>query len=254
MIMRDKLKSREYFEMFIEKRNSSHTKRKIKFERGKIPTSRIQAVKSDMAIGLIKRNVAMYSMGNSVEDLNLDLPEVLDLICEYWPGTWKIANNEGQNLNQYSATAYKDLLRIVSISFLLDIPDDQFFKIIKAIDKDQVKDLVLEEIIVAKISDREQLNKESYLEYFFIPEMFKSLRSAILTKNKLDSEKLVKHFIEEEWFLIQDESHTSEHNTYFGYWCFGAAAITCIKGLDDSSYRDHPYYPKDLADYYRANQ
>jgi hypothetical protein len=33
---------------------------------------------------------------------------------------------------------------------------------------------------------------------------------------------------------------------YSGYWCYEAAAVTKILQIDDSSYRDNEYYPRDL--------
>lgn len=48
------------------------------------------------------------------------------------------------------------------------------------------------------------------------------------------------------------ESHTKgrDHN-YKGYWSFEAAAISVLLEIDDSSYRDKPFYPAELADYGR---
>ncbi|MFT4020170.1 MAG: DUF1911 domain-containing protein [Acinetobacter sp.] len=44
-----------------------------------------------------------------------------------------------------------------------------------------------------------------------------------------------------------------EYMPYYGYWSFEAAAVCIINNIDDSSFRDHIYYPKDLADWARAN-
>ncbi|QIM16613.1 DUF1911 domain-containing protein [Leucobacter insecticola] len=33
---------------------------------------------------------------------------------------------------------------------------------------------------------------------------------------------------------------------YSGYWCFEAAAVTQLLGIDDSLYRDNEYYPRDI--------
>jgi hypothetical protein len=33
---------------------------------------------------------------------------------------------------------------------------------------------------------------------------------------------------------------------YSGYWCFEAAAVVKLLGIDDSSFRDNEYYPADL--------
>lgn len=47
---------------------------------------------------------------------------------------------------------------------------------------------------------------------------------------------------------------TDEYSNYEGYWAFEAAAVCVIHGIDDSSFRDHLVYPKDLADWARTHQ
>lgn len=39
--------------------------------------------------------------------------------------------------------------------------------------------------------------------------------------------------------------------TYVGYWAIEAAAVALLLQMDDSAFRDHPLYPKDLADFAR---
>jgi hypothetical protein len=41
-------------------------------------------------------------------------------------------------------------------------------------------------------------------------------------------------------------------DTLFVDFAFEAALAVCAYDLDDTSFRDHPYYPRDLVDYYRA--
>lgn len=50
-------------------------------------------------------------------------------------------------------------------------------------------------------------------------------------------------------------SHTKgrEHN-FLGYWSFEAAAVSVLLDIDDSGYRDHEFYPKDMADFGRAHK
>jgi len=38
---------------------------------------------------------------------------------------------------------------------------------------------------------------------------------------------------------------------YEGYWCWEAAAVAVMMDIDDTSFRDHEHYPKDLADWAR---
>jgi hypothetical protein len=50
----------------------------------------------------------------------------------------------------------------------------------------------------------------------------------------------------EYWYGFHKEPET-EH--YFGYWAFDIAVCAKAFGLDDSSFCDHKYYPRDLAHY-----
>lgn len=40
---------------------------------------------------------------------------------------------------------------------------------------------------------------------------------------------------------------------FFGYWAFEAGMVTLLWNIDDTPYRELPYYPKDLVDHARAN-
>jgi Domain of unknown function (DUF1911)/Domain of unknown function (DUF1910) len=68
---------------------------------------------------------------------------------------------------------------------------------------------------------------------------------------------LVKEFVEN-WYKRMKSCywhgmHTGNGFGYFGYWCFEAALVTVLFDIDDTSYRDHLVYPKDLVNWYRAN-
>lgn len=47
---------------------------------------------------------------------------------------------------------------------------------------------------------------------------------------------------------IDDEGHGG----YCGYWCFELAALCYLKNIDDSSFREHITYPKDLVNFARS--
>ncbi|MFV8603946.1 PoNe immunity protein domain-containing protein [Ralstonia pseudosolanacearum] len=49
------------------------------------------------------------------------------------------------------------------------------------------------------------------------------------------------------------DSHTKGRlHSYYGYWSFEAAAIAVELDIDDSSFRDKPFYPAELADFGRS--
>lgn len=61
------------------------------------------------------------------------------------------------------------------------------------------------------------------------------------------------------WYRQMEDQGTGQSGrqqkgnlSFVGYWCLEAAAAVVIAGLDDSTLRDHPHYPADLADFWRA--
>jgi len=45
---------------------------------------------------------------------------------------------------------------------------------------------------------------------------------------------------------------TPTNAAYHGYWAWEVALVVVFFSIDDSSFADHPFYPKDLVDYARA--
>ena len=45
------------------------------------------------------------------------------------------------------------------------------------------------------------------------------------------------------------DRHKRAPENHFGYWAFETGMLTALNGLDDSSYRDLNFYPRDLVDY-----
>jgi hypothetical protein len=85
-----------------------------------------------------------------------------------------------------------------------------------------------------------------------VPEIFKTLREAVAEPDKAEASRLVEVFVRREWYKKHTGagwhgSHKSAFDAYSGYWCFEAAAVVKIRGLDDSAFRDWKYYPKDLV-------
>ncbi|MFH6985241.1 PoNe immunity protein domain-containing protein [Marinoscillum luteum] len=150
------------------------------------------------------------------------------------------------------------MLWMLSLGYLLDVSNEEFKKLVEVIDQDKVKDKLYEFIISAKLEDRKFIEEESYRDVFYIRDIFSKLRDATQVHDQMEAASLIKGFLNKDWYKGHKDagwynSHQSRYDTYSGYWCFEAAAVTCIMGLDDSSYRDQQYYPKDLVHYYRAN-
>jgi hypothetical protein len=249
--MRDKLKDIQYW---IDRISQTENLRKIRFEKlqnGLISTDRINIVKQDLVNSYLRSIFSKYSAGSILFNFKDDLIKAIELTNVSWDGFWLI-EREGKKLNQYGLSPYDEMLWMLSLGYLLDVSDEDFKKLVEVIDRDGVKDFLFEFIIRAKIKNRQPITEESYQEFFGVPQTFEKLRQAIAETNKSKAEKLVKEFITKDWYKNHKDagwynSHKSKHDTYFGYWSFETAAVVKIMGLDDSSFIDCQYYPKDLV-------
>ncbi|MEL4445451.1 PoNe immunity protein domain-containing protein, partial [Acinetobacter baumannii] len=68
------------------------------------------------------------------------------------------------------------------------------------------------------------------------------------TADEVDRPALMSAYMDEWYGASKREPYHDRHKSsqFPGYWSLEAAAITVILRIDDSSYRDKPYYPKDL--------
>jgi hypothetical protein len=248
--MRDKNKLTADFKTFITENELSNNRRIEKIQNGLISADRLNIVKQEMSKNYLYTAISKYSDGYLCNALAADINNAIQYAYESWDGFWKLRDTEGKQHDQYILSAYDEMLWMLSLGYLLNIPEEYFLKLVEVIDRDKVKDKLFEFIIRAKIKDRPVLTEESYIEHFNVPQIFEKLRTAI-DKPKAEAEKLVKEFIEKDWYKNHKgagwyDSHKGKHNTYFGYWSFETAAVVKIMGLDDRTFRDCSYYPKEL--------
>jgi len=55
------------------------------------------------------------------------------------------------------------------------------------------------------------------------------------------------------WGWAPDPDQRPYPDNLFGDFAFEVALAVCAYDIDDAGFRDHPYYPADLVDHYRAN-
>ncbi|WP_448134974.1 PoNe immunity protein domain-containing protein [Stenotrophomonas rhizophila] len=68
---------------------------------------------------------------------------------------------------------------------------------------------------------------------------------------------LMATYLDEWYHASRREPYVDQHDrsgvAFYGYWSWEAAATTVVLGIDDSSYGDMAFYPKDLADFARSH-
>ncbi|MBV8252589.1 MAG: DUF1911 domain-containing protein [Chitinophaga sp.] len=155
-------------------------------------------------------------------------------------------------------SAYADMLEMVSIGYLLQIPDDKFNGIVHYIEQsDKGSDYPFwkpDGILWFIINARKPNEQRQQPDGLISPSQYQSLLD-LTSMNKADAEVAMKQYLENWYGLHKDDPWYDNHKAdlaYTGYWCWEAGAITKIMHLDDSSYKDSPYYPYDLVHWNKA--
>ena len=253
--MRDSIKENGYFEIYSIKINEIIEQSKSRLLNREVPEDNILTVRKNIFWNSLKILISNYSAGIDFAKLQTNFDRSLDLMQNGWDNTvvkFK-SGKKPKYLDQYWFDENNHMIWMLSIGILLGVEKSKMKIIEDLIDKGNVVNFIYEYLLNQFSPNR---NKSNPRKLTYPP--YKYLIAIIEEQDVKKATQMMKQYVTK-WYTRSKkcywyDTHNNQHNTYFGYWCFEAAAVTCIKGLDDSSYRDHPYYPKDLADYYRANQ
>jgi len=115
----------------------------------------------------------------------------------------------------------------------------------------QMLDGLLERLVIPSVPGRPAPPDEcrNHLPYFKLLKVFDAAPA--------DRPPLMSRYMDDWYEASRREPYYRSHtkgreHSFLGYWSFEAAAVTQVLGIDDSSYRDHEFYPKDLADFARS--
>jgi hypothetical protein len=196
-----------------------------------------------------------YTAGRSLVELRDQLPTAIAAFDTYIP--LDISRpNEAHTLEITQLEAYVYVMWLLALCRLLGherlIP-----KVIAWLDRNaefnRGRDTIFERV-VEKLTG----NMQDPGRYSLHVAAYRPLGRAVLAEDAADRPALVKEFVEN-WYKHMKEcywagTHTDrEGSSYFGYWCLEAALVTFLWDIDDTSYRDHLVYPKDLVAYAREN-
>jgi hypothetical protein len=171
--MRTEIKDKEYFDRYSNEIEMIIARSKMWLSEGSIAQERIKIVKDDIRSQYLKLAVLKYSAGFSIEIVKEAVNNMFDNIDDDWIGQWKL-NHRGKEYDQYILSAYDEMLWMLSLGYLLDIPVEKFRKLVNIIDQDHVKDFLFEFILKTRIIERSIVSEESYREFFAIPKVFEN--------------------------------------------------------------------------------
>ena len=141
---------------------------------------------------------------------------------------------------------YPLLLQMVSLGILLDVKPKEFEKI---------KDFIYK---VHNSSNIEPIWKPDNLIFFLLGDQEnkrqgdtpyeKLYETTQLTKE--EAENRIKDYLEKWYTMHKDEPWYNTHlrdTGYSGYWAWEVAAVVKKMGLDDTRFKNNPYYPYDMV-------
>jgi len=250
--MRDNLVVDEvYYKSFINTKEELIAESQKKIDNYTVVPDRVSLVQHRIFVKSLEKFIAMYSMGEGLDELKVEYGNVLNCMVKGWEDQIvKFKKGRPQVIyDKYMLNEYCYMIWMLSLAILLRVSDKEVNMLGLIVEKGNVNDeliiLLLSALTGRKVSN---VSKTTY----------KPFEGILKSKGNMDS-KFIKKYLEK-WYsntkLLMWHNYKSSIDTtkyYYGYWSFEAAAITCIEGLDDVSYQNNEYYPKDLVDYYRAN-
>jgi hypothetical protein len=238
--MRTNQKDKEYFDSQIGERLEIIKEELQAIQNGEVAEDNLAPHKEFILNQILHLVIAQYSTGKPIETIVNDWQTLVMLLEDSW------LDGDGKGgIQEYSLDRYVQGLWILVFGILLPCSDEIFQRIVNVVDRTPRKDWLLEYLISSRIKGRPQVDK------LIFPKPYASLKKAVEETEPAKRSAIVKHYLEKEWYQGHKDTywhtyHKSKFNVFFGYWSFEAAAVVKIAGIDDSSFRDNEYYPKDL--------
>jgi hypothetical protein len=193
-----------------------------------------------------------YSAGHEITQIRAYFPTFIDYWVEYSNCSEQYKNTPEASLESVGHVAlagdeYHRALVFVSFGILLGwqglLP-----RLVPILDYRNPRDGLLEHVLISLGIERDPAPGEClrHLPYFRTLKIFKAKPS--------ERPSLMAEYLDDWYVASRREPYYDSHkrrNTFKGYWSWEAAAITVLLDIDDTSYRNAQFYPRDLVDFAR---
>ncbi|OCG41131.1 PoNe immunity protein domain-containing protein [Gilliamella sp. Bif1-4] len=207
-----------------------------------------------------------YTIGKSIAEL---FPR-LKIIIEYIINTINFVeryrvNHPDSDIKITTLTEYFEsefLSNLLGLCILFE-RQDWFEIIVKAVDLDQEnREKAIDSLIATKIPNYPITEEKTPRSLSFRTPLYK----AIHAEKPKDTLKFLDEYLRR-WYdglrkagyeyidiHLWQQGDSRDCCSFYGYWCFEAAAVAYLKDIDDSCLHRFIYYPKDMVEYARNNR
>ncbi len=248
-MLRDKVKPSEYFDKWVsyDLEQIARIQSEIDSPNLLAPYGRVLAASHICEKSLsvvIMRYSAGFDLGSLRGDMLVFLQkrEQLRAMCEALPP--ELQKNRAM-YERLSFDNYIDHFWWLSLAFCLGMERSYIVRTLVLIGNSG-KDALLDRIAL-KLGDERPVTAAQLL----FPKQYAGLFQAIDATAE-EQARLLKQFLDG-WYkgnrnvAAWYDRHQHDDTGYVGYWCFEAALVVKLFGLDDSECRTHPHYPEDLV-------
>ncbi|MDE2430438.1 MAG: DUF1911 domain-containing protein, partial [Burkholderiales bacterium] len=196
-----------------------------------------------------------FTSGETLDNLRTELSDVVRAYEEYAKYKREYSQNKASPIFAFQEIDdFECILQLVSLAILLHRRDliVRIHSLIAGSAYDG-EDAMYEELIGHELPDR------PYLDEWYHQLPYIHLLNASDAQTSEEQVAQMQLYLNA-WYPAMEkatwhDSHLNMTNescgAYFGYWAIEAAAIVYLYNIDDSSFRDHIVYPKDLVDFAR---
>lgn len=185
--------------------------------------------------------ILRYSRGEDIAAIAEGFPAVIGAWERYRKMEGRQDSPMSEDVNEYVCALW-----LVSLAILFKVKQDVFERLLRCIGAPG-QDALLDRLIATRIPG---LPVRAGLLF---PKPYEALLQAIGASHA-EQTTLFKKFLKA-WYPAMGSLDAYWHNShkgpdgggFFGYWCIEAAGVVAAFKIDDSGFRDAPYYPKDLA-------
>lgn len=188
--------------------------------------------------GRYQQILLSYSAGNDFGEIAERFPSVIFAYEEYL----RCRVHENTSFNNFDS--YVVSLWLVSFALLFDVDAALFDRLLKCIGNEG-RDKLFERLVATRISGRPVATG------LMFPKVYEPLYNAIDAAEP-ERSKLIGQFLKN-WYQNMKPTYWYDCHKgpkgggFFGYWATEAAGVIKAFGIDDSAFRNLPYYPKDLV-------
>ena len=126
---------------------------------------------------------------------------------------------------------------------MLDVGDAEFHRAVKDLGNEG-RDALFDRLVALRIPDRVTTMTLMY------PKPYEPLLRALDATGEQQT-RLIERFLAVDddgmWSAYWHDRHLSDDSGYFGYWCFELAAFVRELRIDDATFADSAFYPRDLV-------